>query len=74
MKEYSLSRTPLNIETAEGVVVDEPAGLLFMVGINGRPILCRGTPGLPLYPVKGNKVVIQISAKSNFGLIISVIA
>lgn len=72
-RDTTLGRRPILIETVTGVVSSEDIGLKFNVTVNGRPIMARGNPGLPVFPRRGDRVVVQITPFDGIAIIIAVI-
>jgi len=70
---FSKGVVPILVETVEGTIAEEKAGLLYIANINGRPILAKIHPGIPKAPTTGDRVTIQILPYSSFALIISII-
>lgn len=69
----SITRTPQNIETVEGIVAEEIVGLSFLVAVNGKMLFCRIHPGIPRAPVFRDHVAVQILSQYGLGLIIAVL-
>lgn len=71
-REPGLSHTPINSETFQGVIAAEPAGLVFIVSVAGRPIIGKCHPGLMRAPAIGDRVTVQNIPQYGIGLIIAV--